>query len=82
MRCRICAIFSVASTTISGPVIWLSPTSAQQRGDRHLRPYSASNGAACMLDLCIACHGSDVNRASRSEMIEVGTPCLETTSLR
>ncbi|MFS8021574.1 hypothetical protein Hanom_Chr16g01429021 [Helianthus anomalus] len=29
--------------------------------------------------LCIACHSSDVNRASRSEMIEVGTPCLETT---
>ncbi|MFS7967769.1 hypothetical protein Hanom_Chr09g00789671 [Helianthus anomalus] len=25
-------------------------------------------------DLCIACHNSDVNRASRSEMMEVGTP--------
>ncbi|MFS8024695.1 hypothetical protein Hanom_Chr16g01466411 [Helianthus anomalus] len=33
-------------------------------------------------DLCIACHNSEVNRASRSEMMEVGTPCLETTSLR
>nr|GEZ09593.1 putative reverse transcriptase domain-containing protein [Tanacetum cinerariifolium] len=27
----------------------LSPTSAQQIGDRHLRPYNASNGAALML---------------------------------
>ncbi|MFS7967565.1 hypothetical protein Hanom_Chr09g00787171 [Helianthus anomalus] len=33
-------------------------------------------------DLCIACQSSDVNRASRSEIIDVGTPCLETISLR
>ncbi|KAF5797540.1 hypothetical protein HanRHA438_Chr07g0292481 [Helianthus annuus] len=32
--------------------------------------------------LCIACHSSEVNRASRSEIIEVGTPCLETTSFK
>ncbi|MFS7951392.1 hypothetical protein Hanom_Chr07g00594601 [Helianthus anomalus] len=33
-------------------------------------------------DLCIDCHNSEVKRGSLSKMIEVGTPCLETTSLR
>ncbi|MFS7980339.1 hypothetical protein Hanom_Chr10g00938291 [Helianthus anomalus] len=49
MRSRICAILSVVSCTSSGPTIRLSPASAQHRGDRHLRPYRASNGAAFML---------------------------------
>ncbi|MFS7931279.1 hypothetical protein Hanom_Chr04g00354111 [Helianthus anomalus] len=34
------------------------------------------------LRVICSCHSSDVNRASRSEIIDVGTPCLETTSLR
>ncbi|GJR20665.1 phospholipase-like protein [Tanacetum coccineum] len=39
----------VVSWMISGPMSWLSPTSAQQTSDRHLRPLSASNGATLML---------------------------------
>ncbi|MFS7906109.1 hypothetical protein Hanom_Chr01g00055451 [Helianthus anomalus] len=33
-------------------------------------------------DLCIACHISEVKRASRSEIMDVGTPCFETTSFK
>ncbi|MFS7969814.1 hypothetical protein Hanom_Chr09g00813581 [Helianthus anomalus] len=49
MRSRICVILSVVSCTNSGPTTRLSPTSAQHKGERHLRPYRASNGAAFML---------------------------------
>ncbi|MFS7913478.1 hypothetical protein Hanom_Chr02g00142251 [Helianthus anomalus] len=43
MRSRICIILSVVSCTNSGPTIRLSPASSQHKGDRHLRPYRASN---------------------------------------
>nr|GEW55497.1 putative reverse transcriptase domain-containing protein [Tanacetum cinerariifolium] len=51
---------------ISGPVSRVSPTSAQQTGNRHFWPYSASNGAALILVWSDCLKLKDQNRGNKT----------------